>query len=263
MTNPLITLMTDFGLSDHFVAALKGVIVTLCPTARLIDVTHQIPAHDIRAAAFVLDQTIRWFPPDTVHLAIVDPGVGSNRRILAGRWNRQMIVAPDNGLVSLVHIRSQHHEVYEVTNRELFLPEVSATFHGRDILAPVAAHLANGRPLSSVGPVLNQPLVMHLNQPILENRRLIGEVIYVDSFGNLITNISIAQVRKFKTPAIQIGKHAIHGLAVNYTGQITGQPLALIGSTGLLEIAVNQGSARDELKINLGEPVIVTDTDSC
>lgn len=255
MTRPIITLLTDFGTTDHYVAAMKGVILTIAPQANLIDITHQLAPQIVMSGAFILHNTLPWFPPGTIHVVVVDPGVGSERRVIAGSWREQIIVAPDNGLVSFVQHQHPAKEIHEVTNSNFFLPEVSRTFHGRDIIAPTAAYLAIGRPLSSVGPAIEQPSMIDLPQPRQKDDSLIGEIIHVDSFGNLITNITSAHTDGFKPSSIRLGEHTIPCISKTYDGVPQGAILALIGSSGHLEIAVNRGNAHVRLNAEIGDPV--------
>lgn len=253
----IITLLTDFGTSDHYVAAIKGVILTTAPQAKIVDITHEVGSHNVLTGAYILANSVTWFPPGSVHLAVVDPGVGSDRRIIAGQWAGQLIVAPDNGLVSLVQQRTSADEVYEVTNRQFFLREISDTFHGRDIMAPVVAHLANGTPLSALGPAIGQPLTIHVPEPEVRDGGLVGQVIHVDHFGNLVTNITAEQFRDFAPAVVRLKDRAISSFGGAYADVPVGRPLVLIGSTNMLEISVNQGSARDELMVGVGEEVFL------
>lgn len=257
---PIITLLTDFGLSDQYIAQMKGVICQLAPQATIVDVTHEIAAQDIVQAAFVLRQVWGWFPPDTIHLAVVDPGVGSARRVVACRYSGRYGICPDNGLISMVHHQLKVEAVHVVDNRDLMLSNVSATFHGRDIMAPVAAHLASGKPLRLVGPVTDRLEVLQLAAP----RRLgehgwAGEILCVDRFGNLISNISrsdLAGVLRFAPNAeVYLGGRSVGTVRTSYHEVPTGEPLALIGSSDYLEIAVNCGHAARTLDAKRGTPV--------
>ncbi len=252
---PIITLLTDFGTTDHYVAAMKGVILSISPQAKIVDITHEVQSQNIMTGAYLLANTVPWFPHGTIHLAIVDPGVGSGRRIIAGRWGDQVIVAPDNGLVSLVQQKTPADEVYEVSNRQYSLPEISDTFQGRDIMAPAAAHLACGTLPSALGPPIDQPLTIHVPQPEMKKGKLVGQVIHIDRFGNLVTNITTEQFRDFAPSTVQIKDRVIGSFVGTYADVAVGRPLAVIGSSNMLEISVNQGSARDELMANIGDEV--------
>ena len=243
---PIITLLTDFGTADHYVSAMKGVILSIAPQARLVDVSHEVESQDVLSGAYLLANSVPWYPAGTIHLAIVDPGVGSDRRIIAGRWGDQIVIAPDNGLVSLVQQNTPADEIHELSDRQYFLPEVSNTFHGRDIMAPVAAHLACGTTLSALGAPVDHPLIIHVPQPEVIENRLVGQVIHVDRFGNLVTNIKADQYREFAPKTVHIKGRVISSLVVTYADVAIGRPLAVVGSSNMLEISVNQGNARAE-----------------
>ncbi len=254
---PIITLLTDFGTADHYVAAMKGVILSIAPQARLVDVSHEVESQNVLSGAYLLANSLPWYPAGTIHLAVVDPGVGSDRRIIAGRWGHQIIIAPDNGLVSLVQQNTPADEIYELTARQYFLPEVSNTFHGRDIMAPAAAHLACGTALPALGAAIDDPLIIHVPQPEVRENRLVGHVMHVDHFGNLVTNIKADQYREFAPKTVQIKDRVISSLVVTYADVPIGQPLAVVGSSNMLEISVNQGNARADLAVGIGEEVFL------
>ena len=254
---PIITLLTDFGTADHYVAAMKGVILSIAPQARLVDVGHEVESQNVLSGAYLLANSVLWYPAGTIHLVVVDPGVGSERRIIAGRWGDQIIIAPDNGLVSLVQQNTPAAETYELSDRQYFLPEVSDTFHGRDIMAPVAAHLACGTPLSALGAAIDHPLIIHMPQPEVIENRLVGQVMHVDRFGNLVTNIKADQFREFAPKTVHIKDHVISSLVVTYADVPVGRLLAVVGSSNMLEISVNQGSARTELAAGIGAEVFL------
>lgn len=245
---PTIVLLTDFGTRDHYVASVKGVIAGLAPNVPVVDATHDIEPHNVLHAAFVLMQTWRWFPPGTIFLAVVDPGVGSDRRIILGQYGGRFVVAPDNGLVTLLHRQESPEAVYVVENRRFFLPETSRTFQARDIMAPVAAHLANGEKPAAMGPLTDrlEMLAIPHRAKMLEDG-LQGIVLYVDRFGTLITNIHADQLETMRTAEgaweVQVNGTPISRFADTFSDVDVGETLAMIGSSGLLEIAVNQGSA--------------------
>ncbi len=259
---PLITLLTDFGTSDYYVAAIKGVLLQVAPTVTVVDVTHEIQPQDVVGAAMVLRQVLPWFPPGTVHLAVVDPGVGSKRRIIAGRYNGQYVVAPDNGLVSMVHRELRVEAMHVVENRRYMLPHISATFHGRDIMAPVASHLASGLPIGRLGPATDRLEIIQLATPTkLEDHTLVGEVLCVDRFGNLVTNIErghlLPTYRKRTGVEVYLAEVRIGPIVSGYHEVESGKPLALIGSSDHLEIAVNCGHAARTLSAGRGTKVEV------
>ena len=188
----IVALLTDFGVSDGYVGIMKGVILGIAPETALVDISHDIPPQGIRAGAFVLKAASPYFPPGTIFVAVVDPGVGSERRIIAVRTPRAFYVGPDNGVLSWALQREDVQETINVTESGYWLPDVSRTFHGRDIFAPVAAHLAAGLPISRLGERIEDPVILPLPAPHLESDQVVrGEVIYVDRFGNLITDIQL------------------------------------------------------------------------
>jgi S-adenosyl-L-methionine hydrolase (adenosine-forming) len=256
---PLITLLTDFGTRDAYVASMKGVILGLNPQAVLVDLTHEIPPQDIRAGALNLAAAAPYFPPDTIHLAVVDPGVGASRRALAARCRGQLWVGPDNGLFSLVFNQAAP-VIVSLENPRYFNPQVSATFHGRDIFAPVAAHLSLGVDLSRFGPKLTDPISLNLPAPHFTPEAVAGEIIYVDRFGNLISNIPAADLLDWlaaRDLSLTLGSVALRGLARTYRDAAPGEFLALVGSHGFLEIACAEASAARRLNAGLGLPVLL------
>lgn len=245
---PVITLMTDYGTRDQYVGVLKGVLLSMAPNVQIVDITHDIEPYNVVHGAFLLRQIWPWYPKGTIHLAIIDPGVGSERRIILGQYSGRFVVAPDNGLVTMLHHDISVEAMYAVEERRFFLSEVSPTFHGRDMMAPVAAHLANGVAASSFGQVADR-LEMLPVAPRAERvgKALRGTVIYVDRFGTLVTNIREEQLAA-------LGPHrSAFEVIVNETrlGPIRsaffevppGDPVAFLGSCATLEVAVNQGQA--------------------
>jgi len=259
---PVIALTTDFGTQDHYVACMKGAILQINPKATIVDVTHDIPPHGIIQAAFVLRQVWPWFPAGTVHVVVVDPGVGTGRRILVGRYSDRCIVAPDNGVMSIIHRDAQLQELRVVENRRFFATSLSTTFHGRDIMAPVGAHISNGVRLSDLGAPTDHLEVLDLPRPrIGADGSLSGEVLYVDRFGNLITCISIADLNALAGRrgrlSVRLGEREIGPIRSTYGEAEPGQPVALVGSTQMLEIAVNRGSAAQMFEAGVATPVTV------
>lgn len=255
----VIALMSDFGVRDYYVAAMKGVILQIDPKATIIDVTHDIGSQDILHGAFVLRQTMPYFPEGTIFVAVVDPGVGTRRHILAARYSNRTILAPDNGLLTLVHRDAELQEIRIVENRRFFANTLSSTFHGRDIFAPVAAHLSRGAAMDHLGPVADRIEIMDLARPtVQQDGTLDGEVMLVDRFGNLITNISTmdlsaANIRR--NLEVSIADHDIGPIRATYAEVAQGELVALIGSSLMLEVAVNQGSAAEKLSLGRGAPV--------
>ncbi|MFC1821196.1 S-adenosyl-l-methionine hydroxide adenosyltransferase family protein [Thermodesulfobacteriota bacterium] len=252
----VITLTTDFGLSDPYVAMMKGVILTINPTANLVDLSHLIGAGAILQAASLIHESFLFFPPGSIHIGVVDPGVGSKRRLLALKAQEHFFVGPDNGLFWPVIQDSKDVKIVQLTERKYFLPRVSQTFHGREIFAPVAAHLSAGIALELMGVDMNDPVPLDYPQPLLKDGFLYGRIMRVDNFGNLITNIQHRELEQFlksSQPFIEVGKLAIKGLSFIYADADEGEPLAQVNSSGHLEIAVNMGRASEYLGLDTGE----------
>ena len=253
---PMITLTTDFGLRDEFAGVMKGVICSRCPAARMVDLTHNIAPHDVRHAAQVIAAAYGYFPAGTIHVVVVDPGVGSNRRIILLETGGHLILAPDNGVTSLLLPRSTR--AYEVNNSDLFLQPVSTTFHGRDIFAPVAAHLACGLPPAAVGHEIAPPALVRLPFPAprQDGDTLHGAVTDIDHFGNLITNIDRESAGRlcsgnFHNLRVVIGPLTIRSISPAYHAAGPDAPVALFNSRNLLEIGLCRGNAALELQLGL------------
>ena len=258
MSQRLVTLLTDFGLSDVYVGVMKGAIAQVNPEVRVIDLTHQVPPQDVVAARFCLMNAYLYFPSGTVHVAVVDPGVGSARRAIAIELEDGFLVGPDNGLFSGVLSQQRAIAAVELTNAQFWRSgQLSATCHGRDIFAPVAAHLASGVALWELGPVIDLQSLVQLPIPGYrsEGDRMWGCVQYCDRFGNLITNIPESAVVE-QVWAVVIGETEIMGVS-SYSDRPAGTLLALVGSHGWVEVAVNGGSAEASLKLHVGDAVEV------
>jgi len=258
----VIALMTDFGTRDHFVGVMKGVVLQIDPRATIVDITHEVDPQQIQDAAFTLRQAFPYFPERTIFVVVVDPTVGTSRRILAGRYSNRIVLAPDNGVLTLIHRDADLQDLRVVENRRLLAGSLSTTFHGRDIFAPVAAHLSKGVSLRELGPRANDIVLFQLSKPIREtDGTLAGEVIYIDRFGNLITNISTLDLSAAYCPGqihhVRVGDRDVGPVRITYADVPPGEPLALIGSTDMLEIAVNQGSAQAQLGTGKGARVTV------
>jgi len=261
---PLITLLSDLGTKDTYVGVMKAVILAVCPEARIIDLCHDIAPQDIQQAAFLLDTAWQYCPRGTVHVVVVDPGVGSERRVLAVEAHEQQFVAPDNGVLTYVLGGAREYEVFSVERRDYFLPEVSQTFHGRDILAPVAARLAAGLPAHAMGPAVEGPVtLLPVSRPVVVGVGLEAHVVHVDRFGNLVTDVSEADLLTWQQESgshgvvIRMGDSVIEEIGLTYAGKQPGELLALFGSTGRLEIAVNLGSAAECLGVGRGAIVLI------
>jgi S-adenosylmethionine hydrolase len=248
----IITLTTDFGLADGYVGVMKGVIAARAPGARLIDLSHAIAPQDVRGAAALLHRAIPYFPAGTIHLAVIDPGVGSTRHPIIVTTPDAIFVGPDNGLFSAA-LAQGGAQTWRLDRPQFWLPQVSATFHGRDIFAPVAAHLANGVPAAELGSPLPHPVRLPPPpEPELKpDGRLSGRITHADHFGNLISDIPAAWVADGRW-ACRIGGEQIVGLSRSYADAPPGQLLMLISSDGFLEIAVRDGSARTRADLDVG-----------
>jgi S-adenosylmethionine hydrolase len=258
---PLITLTTDFGLADAYVGTMKGVIAGICPRARVIDITHGVSPGDVHGAAFSLASAARFFPRDTIHIAIVDPGVGSTRAALAIRTHLATFIGPDNGILGPAMSQHRVIDCRRIKSRDFCLPQISATFHGRDVFAPVAAHLARGRSMAQVGPSHPNPVKLAWAKPARDSACLRGEVIHLDRFGNAITNLPASwlttQRGSSQVTRISAGKRRSIPLGDCYASVPTGKPVGVLGSSGFLEISVNQGSAASQLHLTVGSKVVV------
>ncbi|MCX7590821.1 MAG: SAM-dependent chlorinase/fluorinase [Kiritimatiellae bacterium] len=254
----LITLLSDFGTEDAYVGVMKGVILSIAPQTTIVDLTHCVGRHAIRQAAFLLAGSVRYFPPETIHLVVVDPGVGSNRRALACQTQRAFYIGPDNGVLSLALAEDPPVCLVELTNPKYRLQNVSSTFHGRDIFAPAAAYLARGIPVSEFGPTAGDFIRLSLPEVrIHEDGSLGGTVIHVDRFGNCITNISAAMVHRLgPSVCFETGTIVIESLSPTYSSVAPGEPLALVGSMGYVEIAVREGSAAERLKLRVDSDIL-------
>lgn len=257
---PLVTLTTDFGLGSPYVAQMKGVIYAHCRQVAIVDITHGIRPQHIREGALVLADVTPRFPPGTIHVAVVDPGVGTNRRLVYAEFGGQCYLAPDNGLLTLVSQNLPRGGVYSLERTEFWAAEVSSTFHGRDILAPVAGHLACGLAPEKLGPPLASLVDLSIPQPRVAADRALGEVLLVDSFGNLITNVRFAQLPP-AVPAtdfvLECKGRTIVGLQDAYEVSPPGTLAALVDSQGRLEIAAVRGSAAAVLSACEGTAVVV------
>jgi len=257
----IITLTTDFGTSSPYVAQMKAAILGIAPDATLVDITHAIRPQDVRQGAIVLAATAPHFPLGSIHLAVVDPGVGTSRPLVAARIDSRLYVAPDNGLLSRLTASVPAEQIVELAERRYWRAAVSRTFHGRDIMAPVAAHLAGGVELAALGPPRDRLVSLDWPLPEVAPGRISGRVESIDSFGNLVTNISGELLDAASAGSVRIrcgDTRPIAGLSATYGQQPAGTLVALIGSGGLLEIASVNGSAANALGAGVDAPVEVT-----
>jgi len=246
---PIITLTTDYGTQDGYVGALKGAILSVAPTVRIVDITHEIEPYSVLHGALVLKQVWPWFPPGTVHLCVVDPGVGTSRGVLVASFGERFVVAPDNGLLTLVARSESCDAMYFAANPKFFHESVSPTFHGRDVLAPIAAHLANGISIAEFGPRTERMTRLELPEPLVSPTLIRGHVLHVDRFGTLVTNVDGTVLRSPTSDSepwvVVVDGVEIGAIRTTFGDVEPGNPVALIGSSGFLEIAVNQGRAVD------------------
>jgi len=257
--SPIVTLLTDFGTSDAYVGIMKGVLIGACRAITVIDLTHAIPAQNVLAGALTLRSAVGVFPPGTIHLAVVDPGVGTARRAIAVATAHAIFVGPDNGLLAPAVKHLGVTAVHAIENASLFRHPVSMTFHGRDVFAPVAGALAAGAPLDAVGPRTGQFVDLAIPEPTITRDRVDGCVIHVDHFGNLVTNIdsaSLAGSTRFRG-VVTLKGHRLDGVQTTYGSVAPGQAVAVIGSWGCVEIAISGGHAANSLGAGVGDAVTV------
>ena len=255
MSGRIVTLTTDFGTRDPYAGAMKGVLYRIDASIGVVDITHEIGPQDVMEAALTLAAACPYSPAGTVHTAVVDPGVGGTRRAVALRTEKFFLVGPDNGIFSLLLDHEALVEARAIKNEALRLRPVSATFHGRDIFAPVAGYLAAGGDLRQVGPKIRKLVRLDLPEPVRRRGKVLAQVIHVDRFGNLVTNLGREALEKFCDPGvcrIEAGSSGIEGVCGTYSDVPRGEPLALFGSTGMLEISVNQGRADEVLGLTVG-----------
>jgi S-adenosylmethionine hydrolase len=262
----LITVTTDFGLHDHYVGTMKGVILSVNSDAQIIDISHSVQSFDVLDGALTVAQAYRYFPSDTVHLVVVDPGVGSQRRPILVTTEKHVFVAPDNGVLSLVYEREERISVRHITSEHYFLQPVSATFHGRDIFARVAGYLSKGVEVAKFGDEITDYVRFAAPKPkAINDRMLRGVVLKVDKFGNIITNVTPAEAPTLFQPEppafkIMVGAHEVAKINHAYAEGAPGEPFGILGSMGFLEIAVNRGSAAQALGAQKGTEIgIITE----
>lgn len=259
----VVTLLTDFDERDYFVASMKGVILNINPQARVVDLSHQVTPQQIDEAAYLLKCCYRYFPEGTVHVAVVDPGVGSTRRPLLVSTARYFFVAPDNGLLSHIYQDEPGVEVRQIENRQYRLESEGTTFDGRDLFAPAAAWLTRGQPPGSYGRLIQDHVRLPITEPSWEGQTLVGRIVYVDHFGNLISNITPLHLKELQGKtrksasevSIRIGGAVIQGLVACYAEGRRDAPRALINSNGQVEVFLREGNAADFLKLQRGERI--------
>lgn len=253
----IITFTTDFGNQDYYVSAMKAVILSINPNVRFIDISHDLPPQDIMSGAWILKNTAFLYPPGTIHLAVIDPETGGKRRPILVKIRNQYFIGPDNGLFSLV---TENEEIWamELTEKRFWHNPVASTFHGRHIFAPVAAHLCNGTPIEAFGREMDEITKYHWATPIFDNEGIQGWIIHIDRYGNLVTNINEALIREHGRDAIYkiyAGNTILNGISETFSSVPDGEAVAYIGSSGMMEIAINKGNAEKMLGIEKGAPV--------
>lgn len=257
MNQRIITLLTDFGAQDYFVGAMKGVILSVNRQAKIVDVSHEIAPQDIRSGAFMLLNYYKTFPSQTIHICVVDPGVGSKRRAILVETDNEFFIAPDNGLLSFIFENEKAFRVYEITNEKFFRLPVSRTFHGRDVFAPVAAHLSGGISVKEFGEEITDFVRFNISAPCgVSDTEIKGEIIYVDHFGNLITNLKPENLSEnFR---LRINEQSVQKHQTFYSQASDGEIFSIFGSAGFLEIAAFRDSAKRLLNAKIGDEILVT-----
>lgn len=256
MRKPIVTLTTDFGIQDHYVGAMKGVILGICPQAQIVDISHEVKPYQISEGAFLLAQACSCFPPKTVHVAVVDPGVGTARRPILVEAGAQYFVAPDNGVLAMI-CAAQPYKVRAISNQRYFRQPVSRTFHGRDIFAPVAAHLAAGLPAPRLGKRIDDYLRPAFLKPQRTGKRTwAGQILHIDRFGNLVTNFHASEFPDLETRNVwlAIGPQQVSVVARSYAECGPGELFLIVGSSGYVEVSVGQASAALAIGCETGAP---------
>lgn len=261
MTSRLITLTTDFGGGSYYVGQMKGAIYLRNPAANVIDLSHDMLPHDVRSAAYWINRATRLFPSDTIHVVVIDPGVGTRRDLVYCRTQARTFLAPDNGVLSIVAAQDGIDQIVRLSNMQLFHADISKTFHGRDILAPVAAKLSLGASPLMLGERLEQLFELEFARPEVAPQRIQGEVVFVDRFGNLISNISRGAIESVQppgaTPQIEMRDRQIVGISETYGDESIGSLVSLFDSDGFLEVAVVEGNAAAQLSAKIGDSIEV------
>ncbi|MGC8743233.1 MAG: SAM hydrolase/SAM-dependent halogenase family protein [Verrucomicrobiia bacterium] len=254
---PIITLTTDFGTQDWFVGTMKGVILNIAPDVNIVDITHEIPPGDIKAGAYALFAAYRFFPENTIHISVVDPGVGSDRKPIAVKTKSYWFIAPDNGILSYALINEEIEEIRLIENEKLMLKPTGTTFHGRDIFAPVAAHIAQRIDSSIIGKKLEQIITINFPQSCFYENEISGEILYIDRFGNAITNIKFKNETDYYNFQVFIDEKPQAIVRRFYSEAAKGETVAVPGSSGFIEIAVRDGNAAKVLNLKPGKKVLI------
>jgi S-adenosyl-L-methionine hydrolase (adenosine-forming) len=257
MTRPILTLTTDFGLTDHFAGTMKGVILGICPAAQIVDISHGVTPFEIAEGAYLIAQAWRYFPKKTVHVVVVDPGVGTARRPILVEAGGHYFLGPDNGVLSMVYLHEKS-KVRHVTNQKYFRHPVSQTFHGRDIFAPVGAHLAAGVPPARIGKLMQDYLKPEFEKPHRAGKRTwIGRILKIDRFGNIVTNFHVSDFGDLATRnfSLALGPQEVTALARNYAECAAGELCLILGSSGYYEVSLREGSAAKHIKCEPGAAI--------
>jgi hypothetical protein len=257
----MITLTSDFGLRDPYVAEMKGVILTINPNATIVDITHEVEKFNVRMGAFILASSTPYFPKGAVHVAVVDPGVGTRRSAIVIQAKKDFFVGPDNGLLMLAAKNQGVENIWQLTNSKFMLPQISNTFHGRDIFAPAAAYLEQGVLPSKFGPEVKDPVIPEFAQVKHSHGSSSGEILHIDGFGNIITNLTVKDLPRndAKKAQIEMANTSLQvGLVKTYAEAKPKEPVVLIGSHGFLEIALNQASAAEKFSAKAGDKITVS-----
>lgn len=258
----IITLTTDFGLQDGNVGVMKGVIANITPQTQIIDISHFIPPQDVFSGALILSRSVPYFPDHTIHIGVVDPGVGTQRRPIAARLGKHFFIGPDNGLCTLIYQAAQKQGApiyfFHLDKPQYWLSNISHVFHGRDIFSPVAAHLAGGAPLEALGTRIYDPIQLQVPEPRRTKDGWAGEIIHIDHFGNIATNILHEHIDKKAVISVNICGHTIFGLNNTFGERPPGELIALFGSTGNLIISIVNGDAAQHINAHRGDPVEVS-----
>jgi S-adenosylmethionine hydrolase len=258
---PIVTLLTDFGMQDPFVGIMKGIILGLCPEAGVVDLCHEVRPFDIRGASFLLQSAVGCFPEGAIHLAVVDPGVGAERRPILAEIDGRLFVAPDNGILGYPMASGRRCVVRQLSATEFWRHPVSASFHGRDIFAPVAGHLAAGVSLERFGPIVHDPVRLEIPCPTMDASGAVrGQVVWIDRFGNCITNIARSDVEALASRGtgpirVLVGKRRSGLLVSCFSGAGAGGCGAIVGSTDYVELFCNQGKFSRQWRVKVGDPI--------
>jgi len=260
----IITLLTDFGIKDGNVGVMKGIILDIVANVKIADISHKIQPQNVQQGAFVIERASAYFPPGTVHVLVVDPGVGTSRRAIAAQIGDQYYVAPDNGILTYVLERAESKgepiKIVNLNRPQYWLPEVSNVFHGRDIFAPVGAHIAKGTALSELGDPIDDPIRIPTPKVVISGSTIAGEIIIIDNFGNLLTNIKREHLTSVQSPVVKVRDFEINGITKTFGSKSVGDLVAVLGEENELTISVVNGNAQKRIGAQVGDIVEVRST---